>query len=204
MPVDIEATIKELNKRLCRNGYDESWGAIEGLEDCLQKYTTSTLKDDEYLFALEDIAQAYQYIKDIQAGKVRNQTFGEYVKEARLEKGISFRDICKKLQVQPEYWSKIERGLLSARKPIEAWNLPSVPRIEYAIYTLYNFLSLEEEEATQYYQRLSLPIITSKLTEEEFVQMLPAFPYTEDGVPFTQEQIETLYENLKEQRSNSK
>jgi transcriptional regulator with XRE-family HTH domain len=39
--------------------------------------------------------------------------YGEFVKNRRIEKGISLREFCKALGVDASNWSKVERGLLS-------------------------------------------------------------------------------------------
>jgi transcriptional regulator with XRE-family HTH domain len=38
--------------------------------------------------------------------------FGEFIKEKRINKGISLREFCKIIEVDASNWSKIERGLL--------------------------------------------------------------------------------------------
>jgi transcriptional regulator with XRE-family HTH domain len=37
--------------------------------------------------------------------------FGEFVKEKRIEKGVSLREFSKLIEVDPSNWSKVERGL---------------------------------------------------------------------------------------------
>jgi transcriptional regulator with XRE-family HTH domain len=39
--------------------------------------------------------------------------FGEFIKEKRINKGISLREFCKRLEIDASNWSKIERGLLA-------------------------------------------------------------------------------------------
>jgi transcriptional regulator with XRE-family HTH domain len=39
--------------------------------------------------------------------------FGEFIKENRIEKGLSLREFCKRIEVDASNWSKIERGLLA-------------------------------------------------------------------------------------------
>jgi len=38
--------------------------------------------------------------------------FGEFIKERRINNGISLREFCKRIEVDASNWSKIERGLL--------------------------------------------------------------------------------------------
>lgn len=39
--------------------------------------------------------------------------FGEFIKKRRLDQGISLREFCRLLNVDPSNWSKIERGIIS-------------------------------------------------------------------------------------------
>jgi transcriptional regulator with XRE-family HTH domain len=39
--------------------------------------------------------------------------FGDFIKEKRINKGISLREFCKRLEIDASNWSKIERGLLA-------------------------------------------------------------------------------------------
>ena len=38
--------------------------------------------------------------------------FGEFIKERRINKGISLREFCKRTEIDASNWSKVERGLL--------------------------------------------------------------------------------------------
>ncbi len=39
--------------------------------------------------------------------------FGEFLKERRIDKGISLREFCKRIETDASNWSKVERGLLA-------------------------------------------------------------------------------------------
>ena len=39
--------------------------------------------------------------------------FGEFIKEKRIEKGISLREFCNRIEIDASNWSKVERGLLA-------------------------------------------------------------------------------------------
>ncbi len=39
--------------------------------------------------------------------------FGDFIKERRIEKGISLREFCKRTEIDASNWSKVERGLLA-------------------------------------------------------------------------------------------
>jgi len=38
--------------------------------------------------------------------------FGEFIKERRISQGISLREFCRRIGLDPSNWSKAERGLL--------------------------------------------------------------------------------------------
>jgi transcriptional regulator with XRE-family HTH domain len=38
--------------------------------------------------------------------------FGEFIKQKRIEKGVSLRVFCKRVEIDASNWSKVERGLL--------------------------------------------------------------------------------------------
>jgi len=39
--------------------------------------------------------------------------FGEFIKEKRIERAISLREFCKRMEIDASNWSKVERGLLA-------------------------------------------------------------------------------------------
>lgn len=39
--------------------------------------------------------------------------FGEFIKARRIDKGISLREFCKRIEIDASNWSKVERGLLA-------------------------------------------------------------------------------------------
>ena len=45
--------------------------------------------------------------------------FGEFIKEKRIEKGISLREFCKRIEIDASNWSKVERGLLAPPQDAE-------------------------------------------------------------------------------------
>jgi transcriptional regulator with XRE-family HTH domain len=45
--------------------------------------------------------------------------FGAYIKECRINKGITLREFCRINNLDPSNWSKIERGLLPPPKSKE-------------------------------------------------------------------------------------
>jgi len=45
--------------------------------------------------------------------------FGEFIKERRIDKGISLREFCKRIDIDASNWSKVERGLLAPPQDME-------------------------------------------------------------------------------------
>jgi len=41
------------------------------------------------------------------------EMFRDFIKERRIEKGLTLREFCRMIEVDPSNWSKIERGVLS-------------------------------------------------------------------------------------------
>jgi transcriptional regulator with XRE-family HTH domain len=39
--------------------------------------------------------------------------FGEFIKKRRLDQGISLREFCRLMDIDPSNWSKVERGVIS-------------------------------------------------------------------------------------------
>jgi transcriptional regulator with XRE-family HTH domain len=48
--------------------------------------------------------------------KGRRKMFGEFIKERRIDKGLTLREFCKLIEIDASNWSKIERGLLAPPK----------------------------------------------------------------------------------------
>ena len=47
------------------------------------------------------------------------ETFGSFIKRQRIMKRITLRDFCRRANIDPSNWSKIERGLLQPPKSKE-------------------------------------------------------------------------------------
>jgi len=44
------------------------------------------------------------------------QSFGEFIKDRRIQKKITLREFCRTTKIDPSNWSKIERGVLPPPK----------------------------------------------------------------------------------------
>ena len=50
--------------------------------------------------------------------------FGQHLKNVRISKNLSLREVCKKVNYDPSNWSKIERGVIappSDKKVLSKW-----------------------------------------------------------------------------------
>jgi len=45
--------------------------------------------------------------------------FGEFIKKRRVNRELSLREFCKRIEVDASNWSKVERGVLSPPQDIE-------------------------------------------------------------------------------------
>jgi transcriptional regulator with XRE-family HTH domain len=43
-------------------------------------------------------------------------TFGAFIKDMRIEQGLTLREFCRRTELDPSNWSKIERGILPPPK----------------------------------------------------------------------------------------
>jgi transcriptional regulator with XRE-family HTH domain len=51
--------------------------------------------------------------------KGERKMFGDFIKERRINKGLTLREFCKLIENDASNWSKIERGLISPPKNVE-------------------------------------------------------------------------------------
>lgn len=117
-------------------------------------------------------------------------TFGEYVRQLRLRKGLTLRAFCKCYGHDPGNWSKMERGLIPPPKNPEKLR-------EYA-----NQLGLKYG-SDEWYEILDLASIASGtipedvLQNSELVSSLPLFFRTIRGAKPRTEDLEKLIEIIK-------
>lgn len=115
-------------------------------------------------------------------------TFGEYVKNLRIKKGITLREFCRIAGIDPSNWSKIERGLLSPPKSEEM--LESVRK---AI----NLGRNSEEYITLKDLAIIGHIPVDLLESRKVVDKLPIFFRTLRGERPTRKELENLIKILK-------
>ena len=118
------------------------------------------------------------------------QKFGQKLKELRINKGLTLRKMCKKVDYDPSNWSKIERGRISPpsnekilNKWAEALGLTNAMEIK-------NFIS-----DAQVAQGL---IPSDIMKEENITNYLPAFFRSIKKEKMTKKDVEELIRLIKE------
>ncbi len=123
------------------------------------------------------------------------KSFGEFVKEKRLQQDLSLRKFCEKLNYDPSNWSKIERGLLSAPNDYELLT---------DICSILNF----ENESEDWFEFMDLAAISQKqiphyiINDPKILELLPAFYRAASSTELTDEKLEKLVELLKKVHSS--
>ena len=120
--------------------------------------------------------------------------FGEFIKQARIEKKLSLRQFCRELDEDPSNWSKIERGLNSA--PQDKKKLTKIARI----------LGLEKD--SENWNRLfdiakidAGKIPDYLMSDKAILQSLPAFFRTIGSIKPKPEEIEKLIEIIRKEKA---
>ena len=116
------------------------------------------------------------------------RTFNEYVKNLRLEKGISLREFCRRAGIDTSNWSKIERGILPP------------PKSKKVLESIREVLSLTE--SSDEYQTLKeltvIAHIPAKILDNQTViDKLPLFFRTLRGDKPTEKELDNLIKLLK-------
>ena len=118
------------------------------------------------------------------------QKFGELLKNLRIEKNLSLREICKLTDYDPSNWSKIERGIIPP--PAEEKTLLKWARIL--------GLAQKRKESREFIDeaRMAQGIIPQDImTSKNAVNALPAFFRTLRNEKPTKEEIDNLIRLIK-------
>jgi transcriptional regulator with XRE-family HTH domain len=117
------------------------------------------------------------------------QKFGKTLKELRIKKELSLRDICKLIDYDASNWSKIERGKMSP------------PNDKNVLLRWAKALGIKDSKRTQEFidqAVIAQGIIPQDiLSREEIVESLPAFFRTLRNKKPTKEEIDRLIEIIK-------
>jgi transcriptional regulator with XRE-family HTH domain len=121
---------------------------------------------------------------------MRSKTFGSFIKEKRLEKDMSLRTFCKKIDYDASNWSKIERGLLSP--PSEEKKLANIADL------LDIKIGSDEWQALKDRANIDIGIIPPDLlSDEEVLKALPIFFRTLRNEKPSKEELEKLVKKVK-------
>lgn len=116
------------------------------------------------------------------------QKFGSLLKELRIKKGLSLRDVCKETGYDPSNWSKIERGIIS-------------PPAEEKILTKWAMvLDLGQKKLREFIDEAKVAqgiIPDDILSQPNAVKCLPAFFRTLRNEKPTKEEIDRLIELIR-------
>jgi len=116
-------------------------------------------------------------------------TFGEFIKQLRLQNRITLREFCRLTRIDPSNWSKIERGMLPP------------PKSRLILEEMANILKIKKN-SDDWYALMDLAAIThipkELLSSQSIVEKLPVFFRTLRGQKPTEEELENLIKLIKE------
>jgi transcriptional regulator with XRE-family HTH domain len=123
------------------------------------------------------------------------KTFGDFVKELRVNKNITLREFCRKTLADPSNWSKVERGIIPPPKSKTV--LEQIAQV------------LEIEPGTEDYNTLfdlaAISFIPKELVKEsEILEHLPVFFRTVRGDPPTEEELRELINLIRNNEQQTK
>jgi transcriptional regulator with XRE-family HTH domain len=111
------------------------------------------------------------------------KSFGEFIKELRIRNEITLREFCRKANVDPSNWSKVERGKLPP------------PRSKEFLNGIAEILRLNKDMDDYYllFDLAALSYLPEELVgDEKIVEKLPVFFRTLRGKKPTREELEEL------------
>jgi len=116
--------------------------------------------------------------------------FGEYIKKRRLEKDLTLREFCRRLEEDASNWSKIERGVMGP------------PQDKEKLRKIASILGIVEnsdgwKELTTMASIGAGVIPEYIMSDKDIVDALPVFFRTIGSVKPTKEEIEELIQTIK-------
>jgi transcriptional regulator with XRE-family HTH domain len=118
------------------------------------------------------------------------KNFGEFIKELRIRKEITLREFCRRANLDPSNWSKVERGLLPP------------PKSKKILEEIAQILKLKKDEDDYYFlfDMAALSFIPKELVNDStVVDKLPVFFRTLRGKKPTREELEELINLINEE-----
>lgn len=121
---------------------------------------------------------------------MKRHTFGEFLKEKRMEQGLTLREFCLKHRLDPGNMSKIERGLFPPpqdREKLERW--ADWLKIKKGTDDWLEFFDLASAESGRIPEEL--------LSDEEVVEKLPLLFRTLRGEKISDKKLDELVKMIK-------
>ena len=116
--------------------------------------------------------------------------FGEFIRERRINKGITLREFCKLIETDASNWSKVERGLLSPPQDEE--------KLKKIAHVLDIEIGSEPWKAMKDKAQIDAGIIPEDiLSDEETVKSLPMFFRTIRSEKPTPEELDQLIQIIR-------
>lgn len=116
-------------------------------------------------------------------------TFGEFIRNLRIERKLTLREFCRKTNLDPSNWSRIERGLAAP------------PKSKVVLRGIAEILNIKED-SDEYNAILDLAAIShipsELISDKQVLNKLPVFFRTIRGKKPTREELEKLIKIMKE------
>ena len=117
-------------------------------------------------------------------------TFGEFIRNLRIEKKVTLREFCRSAKLDPSNWSRIERSLAPP------------PRSKVILQGIAEILKVEEG-SEEYNTLFDLAVIshipTGLVSDEKVLDKLPVFFRTIRGEKPSRKELEELIRIMKEE-----
>ncbi|NQT80167.1 MAG: helix-turn-helix domain-containing protein [Candidatus Aminicenantes bacterium] len=117
-------------------------------------------------------------------------TFGEFIRNLRIEKRLTLRDFCRSAKLDPSNWSRIERGFAPP------------PKSKVVLQGIAKILKIEEgsEEYNTLFDLAAIGHIpTGLVSDEQVLDKLPVFFRTIRGEKPSRKELEELIRIMKEE-----
>ena len=118
--------------------------------------------------------------------------FGQNLKNARIARNLSLREICKKINYDASNWSKIERGIISP------------PHDKTTLSKWAEALQLSTTETERFIDQAVIAkgqIPKDLLSDKKIVKLLPAFFRTLRNERPTDKEVDNMIEMIKDAHS---
>jgi transcriptional regulator with XRE-family HTH domain len=154
--------------------YSADWGLEKNFYD---------LTNQEYVVILYHVVIKYHSEGE------KKMDFGTFIKNKRIEKGLTLREFCRKTKLDPSNWSKIERGIFPPPK--------SRPVLEEIAAML--SLSKNSQDWHSLFDLASISFIPPELMDDAaLIDKLPILFRTIRGEKLTRKELDALIEKIKE------